>query len=97
VPNDYFSTFLAGAYYELGKTDQGDAIMNDVANNSSLNLGWYAGLDQKQMNSVTDQISTNLASLRNVLYYAHQYNRKAIMDKYYPKFEQFANLFHVQS
>jgi hypothetical protein len=97
VPNDYFSTFLAGSYYELGKIAQGDAIMNDVANKSVLDLEWYAGLTQKQMNSVTDQISTNLATLRNALYYAHQYNRKALMDTYYSKFEQFANIFHVQS
>jgi MFS family permease len=96
VPNDYFSTFLAGAYYELGKMPEGDAILNDVANKSSQDLTWYAALTPKQMNTVTDPISTNLATLRNALYYFHQYNRKALMDKYYPKFEQFVNVFHVQ-
>ncbi|MBB3188500.1 protein O-mannosyl-transferase family [Microbacter margulisiae] len=97
VPNDYFSTFLAGSYYELGKMPQGDAILDDVANESSQNLTWYAALTNNQMNTVTEQISTNLAALRNALYYFHQYNRKALFDKYYAKFVQFATEFHVQS
>jgi hypothetical protein len=96
VRNDYFSTFIGGAYYELGKNDKADAILNDVAAGSASHLTWYATLPPKNIRRSNDVIGADMAALRNVLFYAHQYNRKKLFDTYYPKFEAFARAFNIQ-
>jgi hypothetical protein len=96
VHNDYFSSFLGGAYYELGQFAKGDAILSDVAESSIKNLTWYAGLTPQQMQSVSDKIGSNMAGLRNAVYFMHQFGRKKQMDKYAAQFDLFSKTFRMQ-
>ena len=47
VRHDYISTMLAQYYYKLGKPQQGDAIMDSVANDCVEYLNWYFSMPSR--------------------------------------------------
>jgi hypothetical protein len=96
IRHDYFTMNFGRFYYELGQMDKGDAIMRAVADQSIQYLRWYASLTQKQAQSASDKIESNMMILSNLLYFADKYKRKAVMDKYYPQLQVFSKVFHMQ-
>ena len=96
LPHDYFTMNMGRFYYELGKTDKGDAIMNAVAKQAIKSLTWYSGLTQKQMRSASERIENNMVTLSNLMFFADKYKRKQIVSQYSAQVQAFSKIFHVQ-
>lgn len=75
MPFGYESIPLANAYLDLGKTDKGESIMQDIENRIYLNLDWYERLTPQQMaNSSTDILNYNLGVLLRLSMLYQSYN-----------------------
>jgi len=90
VRHDYISTMLAQYYYKLGKPQQGDAIMDSVANDCVEYLNWYFSMPSSQRNTVTNRISHYMAVLNQVLRICDQEKQQKIMKKYFPIYSKYA-------
>lgn len=96
VPYDFSSNMMALYAYELGMREQGDRILDQVANRSVEYLRWYASLKPSQQNIASNSIGHEMAVLNQVLQFSSQYEAKNIFDKYLKEFEFFANKFNMR-
>lgn len=96
VPYDFSSNLMALYAYELGMREQGDKILDQVANRSVEYLRWYASLKPSQQNIASNSIGHEMAVLNQVLQFSSQYEAKNIFDKYLKEFELFVNKFNMR-
>ena len=64
VPYSNDGIFFARAYYQLGETAKGDALMSQIEERINANLNWYDRLTPKQLSSSMYDIYYNVQSLQ---------------------------------
>ena len=75
MPFGYESIPLANAYLDLGETEKGEAIIQEIENRIYLNLDWYDRLSPRQMaNSSSDILNYNLGVLVRLTMLYQNYN-----------------------
>lgn len=90
VRHDITSVMMAESYYALGKHEQGNAIIDFVANDCVEYLTWYFGLKGAHRSSINRQIGEKFGLLNHVLSIADKNGQKALVDKYMAAYEQFS-------
>jgi hypothetical protein len=90
VRHDYISTQLADYYYKLHKPAKGNEIMTAVAKDCIENLDWYLSLSTANRNSVSNRIGHNMAVLQQVLRISQDAKQDLILNKFMPKYMQYA-------
>ena len=91
IRHDYYSTILADAYYKIGQPAKANVIMNAVATDCIEYLDWYFSLTPEQINSVTGKIGNKIAILGQILRVCDDEKQKSIMDKFVPKYMEYAS------
>jgi len=95
VRHDYVSTQLADDYYKLHKSAKGNEIMTAVAKDCIENLDWYLSLSTINRNSVNNRIGHNMAVLQQVLRISQEAKQDVILNKFMPKYMQYAKLLQL--
>lgn len=90
IRHDYTSTLMAEYYYQLGKFDKGNEIMDFVANDCVEYLTWAFNLTSVQRNSIMNRIGHSFAVLNHILSVAEKHNQTALIEKYLPHFQHFS-------
>ena len=67
VPHDYTSITLGQEFLVVGETTQGVDLLSQIADKSIENLNWFFGLSPRMFNSVTSEVSHNIAVLHNII------------------------------
>lgn len=92
VKHDYYSVYLASQYYVLNKPNEGDKIMDELAENCLKNIRWYKSLTNEHMiNASQRDLDLNMRILASILSQCKEYNREAIFNKYLPALNQYGN------
>ena len=93
VPHDYTTTVLASYYYELGKQEQGDYLVNLVANQIYERLDWIASLPSAKRNNLSREMSVeqNLGMLQNMYYNCSQ-NKSTLANSIRENIEKYYSL-----
>ncbi|MFT3737447.1 MAG: DUF2723 domain-containing protein [Breznakibacter sp.] len=87
VPHNYFSVFMAQAYYRAGQVDKGDQVLKDMAESNLKELKYYATLGRKYSTYSQNEIGRNLAIYREIVNMAKTYNRSEILKTYDTSYE----------
>ena len=89
VPHNYQSGSrdLAEAYYMLGKKEQGDMLVGDMANQAVEYLTWYLGMGDKQLKVSSQECMYNFYLLDEMNKLMQKYNSGQLAN-YSKKFEQ---------
>ena len=90
IPYDYTSASMASIYYALGAKEKATVIMQTVAQNCTEYLRWGDTLSKQRRRSVQTTLQQQLAILGYVLQNADHYRDDALLDEYYPIYEQYA-------
>ncbi|NLI72406.1 MAG: DUF2723 domain-containing protein [Bacteroidales bacterium] len=96
VPYDFSSNIMAVFAYQLGMKEQGDKILDQVANRSVEYLKWYASLKPSQQSISSRAIGHEMAVLNQVLQFSSQFEAKNIFDKYLKDFDTFVKRFNMR-
>ncbi|MDY2943728.1 MAG: DUF2723 domain-containing protein [Paludibacteraceae bacterium] len=90
IPYDYTSASMASMYLMLGETEKGNAILDKVAQNSVEYLEWGASLNKAHRSAAQSTVQHHAAVLGYVLQTLDRYHQDALVEKYYPVYEQYA-------
>ena len=88
VPLDQTALATGELYYALGKKIKGDRIYSAIAKDACTNIEWFFRLDGKSLQTVSDDLYTNLAVLQQVLVVAKKYSPEVIK-KYEERFDNY--------
>ena len=95
-----YDGYVGGLYsmisYDLNDFERGDRILDYIANNSVEHLNWYLSLKPSQQKVSTNSIGRKFTELNHVLQISNEYERKDLMDKYYPRFVEYNQKFSYQ-
>ncbi|MCB0430673.1 MAG: DUF2723 domain-containing protein [Flavobacteriales bacterium] len=78
APYNYFITPIAEAYYQLGKADKANAILNVLLDNTLDEMDYFASLKRDDIQSVSNDISTDINVLRGIDYQAQTYKQDSL-------------------
>jgi hypothetical protein len=95
VRHNYISTMMADLYYKLNEPQKGDDLIVQVADDCVEYLDWYFSLSKSQQRGLSNRISHYMAVLNQALRFADQARRDAIMEKYLPAFNKYAQASEV--
>jgi hypothetical protein len=87
IPHNYFSVFMAQAYYKAGLADKGDNILKELADNNLKEVRYYASLKRKYSSYAQSEIARNLAIYREIVNMASIYGRADVLDTYKTSYE----------
>ena len=94
VKHDYLSIQPAMAYYSLGETEKGKALLTEIADNSLEYMIWFASLDEDKLNSLSQDIYKHQYTLRTAIRFFIQNGDEESAKKYlYPLQEMGYDLF----
>ncbi|MBP3353057.1 MAG: DUF2723 domain-containing protein [Bacteroidales bacterium] len=94
VKHDYLSIQPAMAYYSLGETKKGKALLTEIADNSLEYMIWFASLDEDKLNSLSQDIYKHQYTLRTAIRFFIQNGDEESAKKYlYPLQEMGYDLF----
>lgn len=76
VPYDYSCASIAQLYYQLGKKDKGDKILNDLYDDCMQRINWISNLKPKQRLAISNEngIGNALGILQSIYLNIRQYN-----------------------
>ena len=95
VSHNYFSVNFADYYYQLGKPEQAEALIQQIAQQSSENLNWFFSLRTDAMYSAVNDITEQLFALQQIIKITQKHNEtlsKKYMTEFYPYFQHFEKL-----
>ena len=69
IPMDYYSVFIADAYYKAGGGEKGNEVMSILINKHISEIEWF--IDQKGhvADKLTKEVRQNLQYLQNIKYF----------------------------
>jgi predicted Zn-dependent protease len=82
VAHNYFSIFLAEAYYRVGNIAKGDAVLKEFAESNLQELNYYMSLTGSQKSFGQEEARRNLAIYGEIYKMAGQYNRSELLKNY---------------
>ncbi len=80
IPHNYFSIFLAEAYYKLGSNASGDKILQELASDNLKELKFYSS--RGSANYYTEEMNRNMAIYMEIAKMADKYNRKEALKEF---------------
>ena len=89
VPHDYTSISLAQAYLDLGRNEEGMALIEEIADKSVDNLRWYFQLSPHKLSTVMSDAGHNLAVLQSVVEVLNYAEQTSVSEKYQQIFTQY--------
>jgi hypothetical protein len=97
VPHDYTSMLLANYYYELGKHEQADALVNNIANQIYERLDWIASLPSDKRNNLSREMSVqqNMGMLQQI-YYNCSEAKSALTESLRTNFEKYYQVLPIR-
>jgi hypothetical protein len=76
IPHNYFSLFLAEAYFKANQPEMGDRILSDFANDNLKELQFYSSLSERKQESVMPDMQRSIAIYLEIAKIAQKYNRQ---------------------
>jgi len=87
IPHNYFSIFIAEAYYLAGQTQKGDEIAMGLANDNFQDLNFFTNLKDSWRNSSMNDIQRSMAIYGEVLRVLRNHNREEAISEIEAKYE----------
>lgn len=82
VAHNYFSIFMAEAYYRVGNIAKGDEVLKEYAESNLQELNYYMSLTGSQKSYGQEEARRNLAIYGEIYKIAGQYNREDLLKNY---------------
>lgn len=81
IPHNYFSLFIAEAYYRAGEPQSGDEVLLGLAEINRQELDYFLSLTSSRRNSAMSQIRTSMAIYSEVIKTAQNFERDELTQK----------------
>ncbi len=81
IPHNYFSLFLAEAYYRTGEMEKGDEILEGLGGLNSQELDFFLSLPSSKRNSAMSEVRRNMAVYNEVIKVANSFNREDLSEE----------------
>jgi tetratricopeptide (TPR) repeat protein len=81
IPHNYFSLFLAEAYYRTGELEKGDEILEGLGGLNSQELDFFLSLPSSKRNVAMSEVRRNMAVYNEVIKVAQSFNRDELSDE----------------
>jgi hypothetical protein len=78
VPLNFFSLYVADAYYMAGAMEKGDDLLQDVADKFYKELIWYNSQDSDKREILQQEISRANQAMMTATFFASKYQRKEV-------------------
>ncbi len=82
VPHDSYSINMAGAYYELGEMEKGNAIFDEMATYAAQYIIWAQDLSKEQRASIQRNVDNERAVLGHIVRTAKRYGQDELAEKF---------------
>ena len=69
---DYFSVYLADAYYKAGGTEKANNLMRILINKYTSEIEWYINQEDNIALKLGDEVKRSLQYLRNIKYFLNR-------------------------
>ncbi|MCT4644742.1 MAG: tetratricopeptide repeat protein, partial [Carboxylicivirga sp.] len=79
VPHNYFSIFLAEAYFKIGEFEKGETILKELATDRLKEMDYYNSLAPAKRKAARRDPETAMAIYMEIVKMAQQYNREDLM------------------
>jgi hypothetical protein len=79
IPHNYFSLFIAEAYYKAGAFEKGDEIVRELSKNNFQELDFFTTLRPALRGSVMNEIQRNLAIYAEITRSLKLYERQSLI------------------
>lgn len=87
IPHNYFSIFIAEAYYRAGEMTKGDKIVEGLSEENFQELDFFTGLTPRLQGGSINDIQRNMAIYAEVLRILRNYKRDDLMTRVETQYE----------
>jgi len=87
IPHNYFSIFIAEAYYRAGEMTKGDKIVEGLSEENFQELDFFTGLTPRLQGGSINVIQRNMAIYAEVLRILRNYKRDDLMTRVETQYE----------
>ena len=80
--HDYLSIQPAMAYYSLGETEKGKALLTEIADNSMEYMSWFRSLEYNKLRSISQEYLRQEYTLKTIIQFFIQQGDEESVEKY---------------
>ena len=87
IPHNYFSLFIAEAYYGVDATEKGDEIIRGLSDLNFQELDFFTSLNPKNRNASMNEVQRNMAIYSEIIKSLNNFKRQELMEEINDKYD----------
>ena len=88
IPHNYFSLFIAEAYYGVDATEKGDEVIRGLSDLNFQELDFFTSLNPKNRNASMNEVQRNMAIYSEIIKSLNNFKRQELMEEINDKYDE---------